>query len=47
MAYYKFFFALGIHIDDDIIAQGKREAGIGDNIDDNLEPEFRTRCEKV
>ena len=45
--YYKLFFALGIRIDDDVFAQGKGEAGIGDTIEDYLEPEFRARCEAV
>ena len=47
LVYYKLFFALGIRIDDDVIAQGKGEAGIRDTIEDYLEPEFRARCEAV
>ena len=45
--YYKLFLALGIRLDDDVIAEGKEEAGIGDTIEDYLESEFRARCETV
>ena len=47
LVYYKFFFPVAIRIDDDVIAQGKGEAVIGDTIEDYLEPEFRVRCEAV
>ena len=47
LANYKLFFALGIRIDDDVLAKGKREAGIGDTIEDYLEPEFRAACKAV
>ena len=47
LVYYKLFFPLGIRIDDDVIAQGKREAGIEDTIEDYLEPEFCARYEAV
>ena len=40
LAYYKLFFALGIRIDDDVIAQEKGELGIGVTIEDYLEPDF-------
>ena len=40
LAYYKLFFALGIRIDDDVIAQEKGEVGIGVTIEDYLEPDF-------
>ena len=43
LVYYK----LGIRIDDDVIAQGKGEAGIRDTIEDYFEPDFRARCEAV
>ena len=45
--YCKLFFALDIRIDDDVIAQGKGEAGIRDTIEHYFEPEFRTTCEAV
>ena len=38
LVYYKLFFALGIRIDVDVIVQGKGETGIGDTIEDYLEP---------
>ena len=47
LVYYKLFIALGIRIDDEVIAQGKGEAGIGDTIDDYFEPKFRARSEAV
>ena len=47
VVYYKFFLALVIRIDDDVIMEGKGEAGIGDTIEDYLESEFRARCEAV
>ena len=47
LAYYKLFFVLGIRTDHDVIAQGKREAEIGDTIEDYLGPEFRTRSDTV
>ena len=40
LAYYKLFFALGIRIDDDVIAPEKGELGIGVTIEDYLEPDF-------
>ena len=46
LVYYKLLFALAIRIDDDV-GHGKREAGIGDTVDDYIEPEFCTRCERV
>ena len=47
LVYYKLFFALGIRIDDDVIAQGKGEAGIRDTKEDYIEPEFRARSGAV
>ena len=47
LVYCKLFFALGICIDDDVIAQGKGEAGIRDTIEDYFEPDFHARCEAV
>ena len=40
LPYYKLFFALGFRIDDGVIAPGKGELGIGDTIEDYLEPDF-------
>ena len=47
LVYYKLFFAPDIRIDDDVIAQGKGEAGVRDTIEDCLELEFRARYEAV
>ena len=47
LMYFKLFFALGIRIDDDVITQGKGEAGTRDTKEDYLEPEFRARSGAV
>ena len=44
LVYYKLFFALGSHIDDDVNVQGKIEDGTRDTLEDYLQPEFWTRC---
>ena len=47
LAYYKRLFALRILIDDDVIAQTKEGAGIGDTIQNYLESDIFTRFETV
>ena len=44
LVYYKLFFTLGTHIDDDVIVQGKIEDGTGDTFEDYLQSEIWTRC---
>lgn len=36
LVYYKLFFALGSHIDDDVNVQGKIEDGTRDTLEDYL-----------